>query len=161
MHVAFDLGEQHDAEAEHPRKDDAQQRVFLDPAVLLQIADAERAGHPGYESSDRQRQSGDIGQHYAGQDRMADRIAHQGPALQHQKTGQERGGHRYAEPDQESLLHEFEREGREGVHHCVADTSRRRRRAAKRPCLGANRKAIRNRIVCRTTITPPVAPSRK
>ena len=86
MHVALDLGEQHDSEAEHPRKDDAQQRVFLDPAVFLQIPDAERAGHPRYEGSDRERQSGDIGQHHARQDRMADRIAHQGPAFQHQKT---------------------------------------------------------------------------
>ena len=36
-----------------------------------------------------------------------------------------------------------------------------RPRAAKRPCLGAKRKAARKMAVCSTTMMPPVAPSRK
>ena len=99
-------------------------------------------------------------QHDAGKDRMADRIAHQGPSPQDQKAGQKRARRGDDQGDQKGVLHERELERLDQhLDHCSA--SRLRRRAASSPCLGANTKAAAKSVNCKSTITPPVAPSRK
>ncbi len=56
-----------------------------------------------------------------------------------------------------------ERVDQELVHAStsLAILASRRRLEASMPCLGAKTKAVRKTAVCSTTMTPPVAPSRK
>ena len=167
MLVGVDAREQHQAEGEHAGKDDAHHRVFFHPAVLFQVAGGYRAKDAGEEGADRQRDADHERHHDAGQHRVRDGVAHQRPAFEHQIAG-EHGAH-YAGDDggDDRPLHERVGEGFaeqliQGVHQrppvCECAT---RRRDANRPCFGAKKNAARNTSVCRVTITPPVAPSRK
>jgi len=107
----------------------------------------------------------DVGQNDPGQHGMADRVAHQRPSLEHQKARERPGGGGDRRRDRQRLTHELELDGFGEPGHdapsALSTPTRARRRAAIRPCLGANRKAARKSIVCRQTMTPPVAPSRK
>ena len=165
MHVGLDLDVEHEAKPEHAREDHAHHRVLLDPAVLLQEAGRGGADHAGGEGADRVGKAEDIGEDHAGKHGMADRIAHQRPALQHEEAGQERHRHGDDRRDHQRIDHEVEAEGRQQRldenHHPASSSQAARRRAARRPCLGARRKAIRKIVVCSTTMMPPVAPSRK
>ena len=116
MHVAVGRGVEDDAEAEHAREDDAHDRVALDAAVVVDEAYGQRAGHAGAEGPERERQAGHVGQHNARQGRVADRVAHQRPALEHHEAGEERGRWRDKERHEEGLLHEGKLERQEQVH---------------------------------------------
>ena len=163
MHVGLDLGVKHDAEPEHAGEHHAHHGVLLDPAVVAQIPGRQRAEHAGGEGADDQRQASDIGQHDARQDGVADRIAHQRPALQHQKADSSAVGGATISAIRKRVLHEGELERGQAVDraHRPPQRGAARRRAARMPCLGAKTKATRNSAVCRQTMTPPVAPSRK
>ena len=162
--VAVDLDEEHEAQREHAGEDDAHHRILLHPAVLLEIADAEGAGQSRCEGADGQWQARDMGEHDAGEHCMRDRIAHQRPALQHQETGQHGADEPDHHRDRKAAQHELVREGREqpGLKQAhAAPPTLATRRAPRRPCFGANRKAARKSNVWNTTISPPVEPSRK
>ena len=58
-----------------------------DPAVFRKESGGKRADHAGDEGAEAERQADHIGQYHARQHRMGNRIAHQRPALQHQKAG--------------------------------------------------------------------------
>ena len=123
---------------------------------------AQRADHAGGEGADEQREAEAVGEDDAGQDGMADRVAHQRPAAA--ARGSRRAapsGRRRSARDQEGALHEVEGEGQQQVAHRVASARPARGRAASRPCFGAKTKAARKTSVCSTTMIPPVAPSRK
>ena len=92
MDGAFDLNIEHEAEAEHAGEDDAEHRIFLDAAVLLDEAGQKRADETGDEGPDGERDAGDIGDDDARQHGMGDGVTHQRPALQNQQAGEE--GHR-------------------------------------------------------------------
>ncbi|MNL58198.1 hypothetical protein D3C87_1818160 [compost metagenome] len=70
MHVALDLGVEHQAETEHAGEDHAHDRILLDAAVFLEIAGEQRAGHAGGKGTDGERQADDVGDHHAGKDGM-------------------------------------------------------------------------------------------
>ncbi len=166
VHVRTDPGVDHDPQPEHARKHHPHDGVLLDAAVLGQIAGGERGHHPGTERAEDQRQPEDIGQDHARQDRMADCIAHQRPAFQHQETGQQRRRHRHDGRDQKGIPHEGELERQKdlfdhGRAPSPPDACRARARAASSPCLGARTKTARKISVCRQTMIPPVAPFRK
>ena len=172
MNLGLDLGVEHDAEAEHAGEHDAHHRVLLDAAVLLEVAGRQRAEHAGGECADGERNAGDVGEHDARQHGVADGVAHQRPALEHQEAGEQRRRHRHQQRYGEGLLHEgkLERQEQRLDHAPVPGTSSTtpassaslaRRRAASSPCFGAKTKAARKISVCATTMMPPVAPSRK
>ncbi|MCY1233767.1 hypothetical protein D9M72_463220 [compost metagenome] len=165
VHVALDLGVEHQPEAEHAGEDHAHHRILLDAAVFLEIAGQKRAGHAGGKGADGKRQADDVGDDDAGEDRMRDRVAHQRPALQHQETGEHGGRDRHQHRDQKRVAHELEFEDRkqhvERDHRAASIGSALRLRAASSPCFGAKTKAVRKMSVCSTMMMPPVAPSRK
>jgi hypothetical protein len=78
--------------------------------LILELSDkiAGRNGtdHAGDECPDQERDADQIGEHDAGQHGMSQRIAHQRPAFEHQKAGEQGGGHRQDRGDQKGLLHE-------------------------------------------------------
>ena len=159
MHVGRELRMDHDPQAEQARHDDAKRGVGLDPAVGIQPSRRQGADHPGDEGPDQQRDPRQIGQDDPGQHRMADTVAHQGPASQHQKAAEQGRGNGDNDGDQRGLDHEGKGEGGGQPGHGRA--CRMRRRLARMPCVGARTKAARKISVCRTTMMPPVAPSRK
>ena len=159
VHVGRGRDVEHDAEREHAGEDDAHGGVLLHPAVVLHEAGGAGAEHAGGEGADRERGAEPVGDDDAGQHRVADRVAHQRPAAQDQQAGEQRHRDRDDRGDQEGALHEVEGEGQQQVAHRSA--SRPRRRAASMPCFGAKTSAARKTSVCRTTMMPPVAPSRK
>lgn len=157
----------HDPQSEHPREDDAHHRVALDAGIFGDEAGGQRADKPRDEGPKQQRQPRDIGDHHPRQYRMAGGIAHQRPALEHQKTAEHRRRRRDQRDDQERVLQEGKLERHQqiapsAVHHTAPrNAARARARAASIPCLGARTSASRKITVCRQTITPPVAPFRK
>ena len=168
MDVRVDRDIGHQPDAEHPREDHPEDGVGFDAAVAGEVARRERAGHARPDGADEQGRAEKMGEDDAGQDRVADGVPHQGPALEDEETGQQRRRHRDDEGNEERLLHEGELERQnEGlpVHHwsppAGSACERASDRAASRPCLGANRKAAMKARNWRVTIIPPVAPSRK
>ena len=165
MHVALDLDVEHQPEPEHAREHDPHHRVLLDAAVLLEEAGRQRADHAGRESADCIGKSDNVGDHDAGKNGMRDRVAHQRPALEDEEAGEECGRDRDQYRDDQRVAHELELEGLEERveqrHGPASSAWIARRRAASMPCLGARKKTARKVSVCRTTMIPPVAPSRK
>src|SRR5688572_30016576 len=64
VNVALDLDIKDESEAEHPGKDHAENRVLLDPAVVLEEAGGNRRKHAGDEGPDRIGDVDDVGDHY-------------------------------------------------------------------------------------------------
>ena len=164
---------QQDAQPKHARKYHPHHRILFHAAIACQIASGQSAGHASGKGTNQQRNSKNRGHNNAGQNGMADSIAHQRPAFHHQETRQQCGGHRNNDRDQKSVLHECElkrQNKRVYIHHffpaaceakCPCSACLALRFAAKSPCAGANTKAIRKINVCKTTMIAPVAPSKK
>jgi len=132
MHIGADLGVEHETEAEHAREHDAHDRVLLDAAMLRQKASGEGAEHTGAKRPDDERDVEDIGEDDAGQNRVADRIPHQGPAFEHQVAGEQRRGYGDDRHDQKRIVHESELERKEQrFDHGALSAAAARRRAAK------------------------------
>ena len=93
MHLGFDGDVEDQPGTEHAGKDDPHNRILLDAAVIFQVSGGDRAEQTGNECAQRQRQPHHPGQHDAGKHRMAHGVAHQRPALEHQKNRQQRAGH--------------------------------------------------------------------
>ena len=94
MHPAIHGNKKHDPQAEHAGKHHAHDGVLLDPAVARQKARGHGGEHASGKGPKDQGGADQVGQHNAGQDGVADRITHQGPAFQHQKAGQQGRWHR-------------------------------------------------------------------
>jgi hypothetical protein len=107
----------------------------------------------------------DVGEHHARQHGVADRIAHQRPALQHQKHDSMAAGTATSSEMRNAFCMKGNWNGRsrDSAHDCGLRRGLQCGPAARAssPCLGANTKASRKIRVCSTTMTPPVAPSRK
>ncbi|MCY1543246.1 hypothetical protein D9M68_790540 [compost metagenome] len=99
MHVGLDRRVEHDAEAKQAGKHHAHHRIFLDAGVFFEVANREGAAHAGGKGADAQWNADDIGQHHPGQHCVGDGVAHQRPALEHQKAGQQSRGDRHHDGD--------------------------------------------------------------
>ena len=149
---------QHQARAKHPGKDDAHDGITLNAAVIVEITGGDGAEQPGDKRADGEGDTEDIRYHHARKNRVAHGIAHQRPALEHQKHRQQRAGDGNDRRRQHGVDHKgkLERFKQRAQH----EASLARRRLASRPCFGAKTKAAKNSSVWATTIIPPVAPSR-
>ncbi len=88
--VGLDAREHDEADREHAGEDDAHGGVFLDAAVVLEIAGADRGEQPGDERADGDGQADHIGDDGARQHGVRDGVAHQRPALEHEEARQHR-----------------------------------------------------------------------
>ncbi|MND94253.1 hypothetical protein D3C80_864640 [compost metagenome] len=165
--IGIDTGKQHQAKGKHAGENDPHHRVLFHPAVFFQVTGSYRTENTGEEGAYHHRDAEHERHHDTGQHRMRDGVTHQRPAFEHQIAREHRTHHAGHDGGQDCPLHKGIGEGLaeqliQGFHQWPPVCSRATRRLdASSPCLGAKKKAARNTSVCRVTITPPVAPSRK
>ena len=113
VQLAGRLGVEHQAEGEETGENHAHNGVLFYPGVAFDPAGRGGAEQAAGEGSDRQGKTDGIGYDDTGEHGVRDRVTHQGPAPQHEKTGKHRayGGDQCAHG--EGLQHEAEVEGLE------------------------------------------------
>ena len=92
-YVPIDRAEQQHPQGERTRKEHADRRVESEPAPARHDADRERRADGGHGTPDVQGCADDVGDDETRERRMADRIADEGEALQHDEGPHDRAYH--------------------------------------------------------------------